>query len=133
MPPETTAAESRSLSVEDAVALLDDQHKIESDIAYAPPDPPKGEVDSDADESVRDEPAGEPSQETAVEAPSSWDEQARARFSELPADIQSLIAARENEHEQALSKARTEADDASKKAEKQSSDQLGEYKTILDR
>jgi hypothetical protein len=78
---------------------------------------------SDADE--RSEATGDdaddddeaPLRAVTIKPPHSWDAEAKARFQELPEDVQELISERESERDRATSRAMQDAAEARKRAE----------------
>lgn len=65
------------------------------------------------DEADDAEPAAE--ELPAIDAPHSWDAEAKAKFAELPREAQEIIAARETERDKAISKAQQESAEERKK------------------
>lgn len=51
----------------------------------------------------------------AIDAPHSWDAEAKAKFAELPREVQQIVAARETERDKAISKAQQESAEERKK------------------
>ena len=135
MPTETDQAESKPLSVEEAVALLDEQPSPAGE-SKAEPEASGAMPEADAESSPDTTDAAETaaaSEASALEAPASWDETARARFAQLPADVQAVIASREAEHQKALTTAREEATEAKRDVDKRVSAEIGTLKTLLDK
>ncbi len=108
----TPATGGEPLSVDQAADLL-------SGGAPAPGLSTSAEPGSDEDDFDL-EPGEEETEEeeaTSIRPPESWDEAAQARFRDLPADIQALIAEREGERERATGQAMQEAAEAMQMAE----------------
>ncbi len=72
--------------------------------------------DNAADDDAADEPAtrAEPRSPAAIEAPVSWDAEAKARFRKLPLADQQYLAQRESQRDKGLSEAQRKAADADK-------------------
>lgn len=125
--PQAEAAEQSPLSADDAVLALtegqdQDQPAAPADDAADPEDPAIGD-----DDQTQADPAEEP----AIEAPKSWGADDKAKFAELPRDVQELILARETDRDRATSKAVTEAGQARKQAE-QEQQAIAQYRAHLD-
>ena len=131
MPTNENQAESKPLSVNDAIQLLDQHQQPIASEEVA--NDSETTTETDAPVSDTPEPKDESEPTTSVDAPASWDEQAKARFAELPADIQALIASRESQHENALSSARSEAENAKRDVESRVSTEIGTLKAALDK
>lgn len=146
--PNPISGSDASLSLEDAVGLLDSE---END-AGSGEDTAQGDVtaqDSAGDDSTpanTDEPSeaeaiegedaesDEPESEElpAIEAPRSWNAEAKAKFAKLPRDVQEYVVSRESERDTALSKAQQEAAESRKRVETEVA-AIGQYKTVLDK
>jgi hypothetical protein len=90
------------------------------------------EADANADHSTEadvDEPEGE--EPEAIDAPHSWDAEAKAKFGQLPRGVQELIVAREKERDAGLSRALEETAHKRKEAESAAS-RMGQYASLLD-
>ncbi|HWI84788.1 MAG TPA: thiamine phosphate synthase [Sphingomonas sp.] len=116
--PSDSAPASSDDRAEDFALFLDQLEKQDDDIysSDAPGDEAApGDPDAaDQDEASRDA-AGEPG-ETAITAPISWGDDAKALFEQLPPELQSTVAAREAQRERALQQATTDAADARRNA-----------------
>jgi len=110
--PEALAPDQAPLSADEAVLALTEGGQEQDQPAAQPEDAPEpGEViegeEQDADP------------ETVIDAPSSWDAEAKAKWAELPRDIQEIFLAREADRDRATSKAVSEAGQAKKQAEQE--------------
>lgn len=116
---DASAAGGEALSVDEAANLLagtdagvepDEQSDDDED------DGPESGGDDDLDEGD-----GAPGE---IKPPHSWDAEAKARFKELPADVQELISEREGERDRAVGRAMQEAAEARKRAEVEAGEAL---------
>ena len=135
MPTDENQAESKALSVDDAVALLDQQQQTSQPGALDDGESTETSAGAEdaAGEAAADAQTGPEQAEAPVEAPSGWDEQAKTRFAELPADIQALIVSRESEHKKAVSSARADVEQAKANIDQRVSAEIGTLKALLDR
>lgn len=128
-----------SLSVEAAVGLLDAKPSDDAarddapatvagaadDVAIEDQDQPAdqtpadrdGEPDEQANPDDADRDGDEPAEKPAIEAPNFWAAEAKARFAELPADLQQVVLQQEKTREGAVTKAQQDAAEARKKAD----------------
>lgn len=67
----------------------------------------------------------------AIDAPKSWDAEARKRFAELPRDVQETIAAREADRDRAVSQANQKANEVTQQAQK-AMEGFGQLKAQID-
>lgn len=107
-----TATEEAGPSIEETMEAAFDAAQAEPESETPEPEPesppePEAEVEPDAEESTPEETAEktEPEQtEQAATAPASWTAEAKAKFNELPPDIQSEVIKRERDFEAGLRK-----------------------------
>lgn len=114
------AAAEGPLSVEQAVGLLEAPETVEPEAEAEP-------IEGDPEPEITDEPeeAGEgedeaeqPEPETpAVEPPHFWDAEAKAKFAELPPELQGVVLEQEKGREAAKAKAVQEAAESRKRAD----------------
>ncbi len=113
MPPDATAADNGALTIEQAGGLLSAEQPIEetnpqtaqqeaTPQAEAAPDAPQ-EPESETETDGQD--ADPEAQLPPLQAPQSWNAEARKEFEALPRAAQQIIAARETERDTAVSKA----------------------------
>lgn len=136
-------ADGGELSIDQAVGLLgamdepekrDDAPADEAESKDTEGEDSQPEETAGAETPTGEQEDGEEEQEQelpAIEAPRSWNREAKARFAELPRDVQETIVSRESERETALSKAHQDAAEARKKAESETST-FAQYKAVLD-
>lgn len=133
-------AADKSLSVEEAVGLLDRPEEQPDDPAPAAgaPEPAEAELGEAELEPVpneaaqgEDEDRDDPGEAPMIAPPRSWDADARAAFARLTPEIQQTIARQESERERAVSRAQQEAGDARRRAE-QEAGEIGRLKGALD-
>lgn len=128
------AADSNFITIDEAVANLDAADEREDDKAPATAETPEGpNTEADPAASTVTEPETATDDETAetedgdaeadeaelpaIEPPRFWDAEAKARFGELPRDIQELLSQNEDRSVKATSKSLQEAAEARKAAE----------------
>lgn len=148
MPPDATAADTGFLSIDEAVANLDAADKREDEApAVAAVAPSKTNTEAEPAAEVANEPetatdgenaetedTGEADEAnlSAIEPPRFWDAEAKARFNELPRDLQELVLSKETEHDRATATKFEEAAAARKAADAEAS-RLGAYTAKLDK
>lgn len=146
---EASAADGGALSIDQAVARLTEGQRKKKNTMVAADDPAEetpadpeslrqaqGEEegedadggagqnqDDDADDGEADE-----SEEAALEPPPFWDAKAKARFAELPRDLQEIVLGKEAERNQATAKALQESAERRKAADAEAS----RFKTASD-
>jgi hypothetical protein len=136
-----TPQDNGPLSVDEAAGLIG-QAAIDEKQQPQPQDSAGAEPPNEAEETGEPETAiskdgaeaserEETEELPAIEAPRSWNAQGKARFAELPRDVQEVISTREAERETALSKAQQDTADIKRKAESEASS-MGQYKAALD-
>lgn len=120
MTTETPDSGSEALSVEDAVSLIQGPAP-EQDDAPAPveaaqePEEIEGEASApeaadEAEEAVEgEEPQEEAEAVEPVEPPAYWSKEAKAKFADLPPELQAVVLAQEGPREAAAAKAKAEA------------------------
>jgi hypothetical protein len=132
MPHDTLAA---PLSVDQAAALLNapepDEERRDAIPAEAPVAGDAGEGPSDAVPGDGEEELAADASQDAIEPPRWWSRDAKARFAELPPDVQKIVFAQEDTRERVLSRARQENAEARRLAENQASE-LGARLNALD-
>jgi hypothetical protein len=128
------AVDAAPLSVDAAVAALLPPEDTQEAPEAATPEPeieatPEAEDAPEPEEAIEGEgEEGEP-EKPAIAAPHSWDAEAKARFAELPHDVQELIVRRETERDTATAKALQEAAETRKRAEAEA----GEFTKLKER
>lgn len=137
MTPDAQAADSGFLTIDQAVANLDAADEKEKQ-APAETEAPEGTdseaepaaegvtepetVTEDADAETEDAKAeADQAELPAIEPPRFWDAEAKARFSELPRDIQELLSQNEDRSVKATAKSLQEAAEARKVADSEAS------------
>lgn len=107
-----------ALSIDDAVNQLDAEPR-EEEQAQPEPEAPEPEEPEEAPEEVEEAEQAEEVEEPEVqaEAPHYWSAEAKARFAELPPELQAVVAENEAGRERAVQKAQREAVEARKAAE----------------
>lgn len=145
MPPDALAADTGTLGLDDAAALMvaaDEKQEQAPAVAEttpaaenseAAPTAEAGDAPEGASE-VETEEGAEPVAETlpAIEPPKFWDAAAKDRFRELPRDVQEVISANEQLGVKATAKSLEEAATARKAAEAEAS-RLTQYTSLLDK
>lgn len=112
-----------ALSISEAVSALQSRPEpVEQQPAETPE--PEISAESTAEDAPEPQEAVEGEQQAdpeapveATPAPAWWTAEQKARFADLPADVQQIIAATEGNREQATSKAKQEAAEARKRAD----------------
>jgi hypothetical protein len=109
-----------ALSIDDAVNQLDGP----AEEGQAGPEPQEveaeaeGEVEAEAEaDADAEDLTGEEPEAPAAEAPHYWTAEEKARFAELPPELQAVVARNEADRERAVQKAQREAVEARKAAE----------------
>lgn len=107
--------ESDDESLSRLASLLDggDNERNSIDDSPASDDDAPPEKAASGEDKVRDEPEETP----AIEAPASWDAEAKKRFAKLDADTQAFIVAREADREKGVNSKLQEVSEARKKAD----------------
>lgn len=138
MTPDAIAADNSFLSIDEAVANLDAADERENEAAPAEaeqPAQPNTEAEPAAEDASEPETAtdgenaetedsteeAEEAELPAIEPPRFWPAEAKARFSELPRDIQELLSQNEDRSVKATSKSLQEAAEARKAAAEEAS------------
>lgn len=122
--PEALAPEQQAMSSDEAIAALTQASEQEDQPAAQPEDAPDPETVTEGEEQDADP-------ETAIDAPSSWDAEAKAKWAELPRDVQEIVLAREADRDRAASKAVSEAGQAKKQAEQEAA-QIAALRSQID-
>lgn len=129
MSEQSASPESGALSVEQAVAALTPAEPVEQQApeAQAAPEPEEteGETSSPEEPATEAENPGDEEQETEaepeavapVEPPKYWSQDAKAKFAELPPELQAVVLEQEGPREAATAKAKAEAAEISKQAQ----------------
>lgn len=142
---ESATPESGPLSVEQAVAALTPQ-PVEQEAPEAPVEAAAEAVETEGETSTPEEAEGEAEQPAEVEEaeaepepvvaadpPKYWSQDAKAKFAELPPELQAVVLAQEGPREEAAAKAKAEAAakvaaaDAEVSKVSQLAQQLGEF------
>lgn len=84
----------------------------------------------EATDAVDEEDATE-ADDPPIQPPHSWDKEAKAKFGELPREMQEYLSTRENERDKAVSQKLNEAAEIRKQAEERSS-QIEQYAQVFD-
>lgn len=126
---DATTPDSGVLSFDAAVARLEgEQTQPEAQIEEAAPE--EAAEPEEADDEIEADPAAEGEDEEpaeddepdpelpAIDAPKSWDAEAKKRFADLPRDLQETIAAREADRDRAVSQANQQANEVKQQAQK---------------
>jgi hypothetical protein len=96
------ALESAPLSVEDAVSALDAEPVEQAEAPEAEPAeeaPPEDVQAEEGEEPAAEEETAEEPDVPAVDAPLYWDAEAKAKFAELPPELQAVVAEQERSRE----------------------------------
>lgn len=112
---EAQAPENAPLSADDAILALTEQ---EPEDQAAEPSPADDDADPETETGVEEEQDADPDV-PAIDAPRSWDAEAKAKWAALPRDVQEVILARETDRDRATSKAVSESAQARKQAEQE--------------
>lgn len=119
--PTAPAADSGIASLDQV--LEERKERTEPDAVETQEADPEPEIEAEPTaetEPAAEEPSEEPAEDSEAEepiaAPHSWDAEAKARFAELPKDVQTLIVQRETARDGAVAKAQQEAAEARKQA-----------------
>lgn len=148
MPPDALAADATHLSIDEAVAALDagdekeEQAAPEQAVAAegtnteaepAAEDASEPETATDGEDAeTEDAEEAEEAELPAIEPPRFWDAEAKARFNELPRDLQELVLAKETERDKVTSKALQDAAEKRKAADGEAS-KIAQINGVLDK
>jgi len=148
MPPDALAADSGLLTIEEAVAALDAGDEKEEQAAPekvvaaegtnteavpAAEDANEPETATEGEDAeTEDAEEAEEAELTAIEPPRFWDAEAKARFGELPRDLQELVLAKETERDKVTSKALQDAAEKRKAADGEAS-RIAQLNGVLDK